>query len=62
MRSGAFLKEIETVRTKVNLNKTGVNILVNTLSVYGYFDLGAYNVLTVLQGIIQEKIDEMPKA
>lgn len=61
LRSGAFLKEIETVRTKVNLNKTGVNILVNTLSVYGYFDLGAYNVLTVLQGIIQEKIDEMPK-
>ena len=61
LRSGAFLKEIETLRTKVNLNKTGVNILVNTLSIYGYFDLGAYNVLTVLQGIIQEKIDEMPK-
>ncbi|MBJ8151341.1 AimR family lysis-lysogeny pheromone receptor [Bacillus cereus] len=61
LRSGAFLKEIETLRTKVNLNKTGVNILVNILSIYGYFDLGAYNVLTILQGIIQEKIDEMPK-
>ncbi|PHE16392.1 hypothetical protein COF41_21310 [Bacillus toyonensis] len=61
LRSGAFLKEIEKLRTKINLNKTGVNILVNTLSIYGYFDLGAYNVLTVLQGMIQEKINEMPK-
>lgn len=61
LRSGAFLKEIEKLRTKINLNKTGVNILVNTLSIYGYFDLGAYNVLAVLQGMIQEKINEMPK-
>lgn len=61
LRAGAFLKEIEILRTKVNLNKTGVNILVNTLSVYGYFDLGAYNVLTVIQGMIQEKINGMPK-
>ncbi|MEH7624571.1 AimR family lysis-lysogeny pheromone receptor, partial [Bacillus thuringiensis] len=61
LRSGEFLKEIEVLRTKVNLNKPGVNILVNTLSIYGYFDLGAYNVLTVLQGMIQEKINDMPK-
>ncbi|PFD19269.1 hypothetical protein CN305_13740 [Bacillus cereus] len=61
LRSGAFLKEIETLRTKVNLNKPGVNILLNTLSIYGYFDLGAYNVLAVLQGMIQEKINGMPK-
>ncbi|MCU5376106.1 AimR family lysis-lysogeny pheromone receptor [Bacillus cereus] len=61
LRSGEFLKEIEVLRTKVNLNKSGVNILVNTLSIYGYFDLGAYNVLTVLQGMIQEKINDMPK-
>ncbi|PED84341.1 hypothetical protein CON65_02600 [Bacillus pseudomycoides] len=62
LRSGEFLKEIETLRTKVNLNKPGVNILVNTLSIYGYFDMGAYNVLTVLQGMIQEKINEMPNS
>ncbi|PEF32725.1 AimR family lysis-lysogeny pheromone receptor, partial [Bacillus wiedmannii] len=55
------LKEIEKLRTKINLNKPGVNILVNSLSIYGYFDLGAYNVLTVLQGMIQEKINEMPR-
>ncbi|HFK1785445.1 hypothetical protein COD78_15615 [Bacillus cereus] len=61
LRSGEFLKEIEVLRTKVNLNKTGVNILVNTMSIYGYFDLGAYNVLTVLQGMIQEKINDMPR-
>ncbi|MCU5330670.1 AimR family lysis-lysogeny pheromone receptor [Bacillus wiedmannii] len=61
LRSGEFLKEIEVLRTKVNLNKPGVNILVNTLSIYGYFDLGAYNVLTVLQRMIQEKINHMPK-
>ncbi|MGY2609518.1 AimR family lysis-lysogeny pheromone receptor [Bacillus pretiosus] len=61
LRSGAFLKEIEKLRTKINLNKPGVNILVNSLSIYGYFDLGAYNVLTVLQGMIQEKINEMPR-
>ncbi|MED2846941.1 AimR family lysis-lysogeny pheromone receptor [Bacillus toyonensis] len=61
LRSGAFLKEIEKLRTKINLNKLGVNILVNSLSIYGYFDLGAYNVLTVLQGMTQEKINEMPR-
>lgn len=61
LRSGEFLKEIEVLRTKVNLNKPSVNILVNTLSIYGYFDLGAYNVLAVLQGMIQEKINDMPK-
>nr|WP_245916670.1 AimR family lysis-lysogeny pheromone receptor [Bacillus fungorum] len=48
LRSGEFLKEIEVLRTKVNLNKPGVNMLVNTVSIYGYFDLGAYNVLAVL--------------
>lgn len=61
LRSGEYLKEIEELRTKVNLNKPGVSILVNTLSIYGYFDLGAYNVLTVLQGMIQDKINDMPK-
>lgn len=40
LRSGAFLKKLKHYAQKVNLNKTGVNILVNTLSVYGYFDLG----------------------
>lgn len=60
LRAGEFLKEIEVLRMKVNLNKPGVNILVNTLSIYGYFDLGAYNVLAVIQGMIQEKINNMP--
>lgn len=57
----SIFKEIEKLRPKINLNKTGVNILINTLSIYGYFDLGAYNVLAVLQGMIQEKINEMPR-
>ncbi|MBD8076297.1 AimR family lysis-lysogeny pheromone receptor [Bacillus thuringiensis] len=61
LRSKEFFKSLDNLRAKVNLNKVNVNVLVNLLSVYGYFDMGAYNVFTTMHDMIKDKICEMPQ-
>lgn len=59
LRSKEFFKSLDNLRAKVNLNKVNVNVLVNLLSVYGYFDMGAYNVFTTMHDMIKDKLNEM---
>ncbi|PHD18303.1 hypothetical protein COF37_26230 [Bacillus wiedmannii] len=61
LRSKEFFKSLDNLRAKVNLNKVNVSVLVNLLSVYGYFDMGAYNVFTTMHDMIKDKLSEMPQ-
>ncbi|MEH7457545.1 AimR family lysis-lysogeny pheromone receptor [Bacillus sp. JJ1127] len=60
LRSKEFFKSLDDLRAKVNLNKVNVNILVNLLSIYGYSDMGAYNIFATMHDMIRDKLYEMP--
>ncbi|MDH2884414.1 AimR family lysis-lysogeny pheromone receptor [Bacillus cytotoxicus] len=60
LRSKDFFKRLDDLRAKVNLNKVNINILVNLLSIYGYSDMGAYNLFVTMHDMIRDKLYEMP--